>query len=208
MSLKEKVRKVRSDKKRDIQPTISTNLKNCIYRLNYITDVPVKDVVEILCEKGLSSRNVISHLSSNFKRDYRFQSTIYIGKEENESLRKDQSKDKKERISSRFSKENYDKIHELANALDVTPSRATAIILDASIKNTNILNAFVKNYLHQNMDNNRMKELKSVIHFINNNNPYREEVSWFNFISFIIDDLKEGTVNLKGNLIKWLEKYK
>jgi hypothetical protein len=208
MSLKEKVRKVRSDKKRDVQPTISTNLKNCIYRLNYITDVPVKDVVEILCEKGLSSRNVISHLSRNFKRDFRFQSTIYIGKEENESLRKDTSKDKKERISTRFSKENYDKIHELANALDVTPSRATAIILDASVKNTNILNAFVKNYLHQNIDNNRMKELKSVIHFINNNNPYREEVSWFNFISFIIDDLKEGTVNLKGNLIKWLEKYK
>lgn len=40
----------------------------------------------------------------------------------------------------------YEEISSLSYALDVTTSKGTATLLDASIQNTNILNAFVKRY--------------------------------------------------------------
>ncbi|MEB9310261.1 hypothetical protein P4I99_33175 [Bacillus cereus] len=51
----EQERKVRKDKKVDIKPTISVDLKECIYRLSYITNKPVKDGG--LCSNGTKSRN-------------------------------------------------------------------------------------------------------------------------------------------------------
>ncbi|MDV2888137.1 hypothetical protein RYX45_23525, partial [Alkalihalophilus pseudofirmus] len=74
-----KIRKTRSDKKRDVKPTVSSNLRDCIYRLSYITQTPVKDVVEILCEKGLKSRKVVEYLSQYFRRDFQFINTLFIG---------------------------------------------------------------------------------------------------------------------------------
>lgn len=203
-----KKRKTRSDKKRDVKPTISSSLKSCIYRLHYITKTPVKEVVEILCEKGLKSRKVMEYLSQYFRRDFHFLNTIYIGDFERESLQGKYQSGKNERITTRFTQETYEAISTLANALDVTPSKATALLLDASIRNTNILNAFVKNYLHDHLDNNRMKELKQVLKYINKNNPYNEEISWFALLTMIFEDIKGSTSNVKEVVYNWMDKYK
>lgn len=203
-------RKTRSDKKRDVKPTISQNLKDCIYRLSYITNTPVKDVVEVLCEKGLKSRKVMDHLSNYFRRDLRYPylKTIYMGDLERESLQRKYQSGKNERITTRFSHDTYEIIFALSSALDVTPSKATALLLDASIRNTNLLNAFVKSYLHNHIDETRMKELKLVLKFINKNNPYNEEISWFALLSMIFDDFKESTSNLKEVVHSWIDKYR
>jgi len=202
-----KKRKTRSDKKRDVKPTISNNLKNCVYRLSYITNTPVKEVVEIICEKGLKSRNVMEYLSQYFRRDFHFLNTIYFGDPTKESLqRKDRSRDN-ERITTRFTQQTFNEISRLSNALDVTPSKATAILLEASIHNTSLLNAFVKRYLHNHIEDNRMKELKQVLKYINQDNPYQEEISWFSLLSWILEDMKESTYNVKQAVKKWLEKY-
>lgn len=203
-------RKTRSDKKRDVKPTISQSLKDCIYRLSYITNTPVKDVVEVLCEKGLKSRKVMDHLSNYFRRDLRYPylKTIYMGDLERESLQRKYQSGKNERITTRFSHDTYEIIFALSSALDVTPSKATALLLDASIRNTNLLNAFVKSYLHNHIDETRMKELKLVLKFINKNNPYNEEISWFALLSMIFDDFKESTSNLKEVVHSWIDKYR
>jgi hypothetical protein len=203
-----KKRKVRSDKKRDVKPTISSNLKHCIYRLSYITNTPVKDVAETLCEKGLRSRKVMDYLSTYFRRDLKFANTIYIGDFERESLQRKVQAGKNERITIRFTQVSYEHISSLARALDVTPSKATALLLDASIRNTNLLNAFVKTYLHDHLDGNRMKELKEVLKYINKNNPYQEEISWFTLLSMIYEDVKESTSNVKDIIHYWMKKYK
>src|SRR3954452_15879890 len=162
-------RKVRSDKKRDIKPTIPAELKNCIHSLSYITNTPVKDVGETLCEKGLQSRKVMEYLSQYFRRDLRFSNTIFIGNLERESLQNKYQSGKNERITIRFSQTTYENISNLAQALDVTKSKATALLLDASLRNTNLLNAYVKLYLHENIDQARMKELKQILKYINKN---------------------------------------
>lgn len=201
-----KKRKTRSDKKRDIKPTVSINLKNCIYRLSYITNTPVKDITETLCIKGIRSRKVIDYLSQYFRRSYDFRSTVYIGDLERESLQRKFQSSKNERITTRFTTDFYEEIVQLANALDVTPSKATALLLDASIRNTNLLDAFVKMHLHDHLDKNRMKELKQVLKYVNCNNPYNEQISWFSLFSFIIDEVKESTSNAKDTIVKWLER--
>lgn len=203
-----KKRRTRSDKKRDIKPTISISLKDCIYRLSYITDTPVKDVAELICEKGLQSRKVIEYLANYFRRDYKFLSTVYFGDLGRESLQRKYQSGKNERITIRFTQATYEDIFYLANALDVTPSKATALLLDASVRNTNLLNAFVKTYLHGQLDNQRMNELKLVLKYINKNNPYNEEISWFTLLSIIFDELKGSTSNIKGLVHNWIDKYK
>lgn len=203
-----KNRKTRSDKKRDVKPTISSNLKDCIYRLSYITDTPVKDVSEIFCIKGLHSRKVIEYLSNYFRRDLRFLNTVYIGDPGRESLQRKYQSGKNERITIRFTQIIYEDIYSLSCALDVTPSKTTALLLDASIRNTNLLNAFVKNYLHNHFDNNRMKELKQVLKYINKNNPYNEEISWFTLLSMMFEEIKENTNNVKEVVHQWMERYK
>lgn len=203
-----KERKVRSDKKRDVKPTISIELKNCIYRLSYITNTPVKDVVEMICEKGLQSRKVIEYLSHYFRREYQFLNTIYMGDSQRESLQRKCQPGKNERITTRFSQETFENIKSLSNALDVTPTKAAALLLDASVRNTNLLNAFVKTYLHGTVDKMRMKELKQVLHYINKNNPYNEDISWFTLLSMIYEEAKDSTENLKEALHNWIDKFK
>lgn len=203
-----KKRKTRSDKKRDVKPTISNNLRECVYRLSYITNTPVKDVVEILCEKGLKSRKVIDYLSQYFRRNFQFLNTVFIGNFERESLQHKYQSGKNVRITTRFNQNIYEDISSLAYALDVTPSKATALLLEASVRNTNILNAFVKTYLHGQVDDSRMKELKQVLKYINKNNPYKEEISWFALLSMIFDDIKDSTSNVKDKIHSWIDKYK
>ncbi len=203
-----KKRKTRSDKKRDVKPTISNNLRECVYRLSYITNTPVKDVVEILCEKGLKSRKVIDYLSQHFRRNFQYLNTVFIGNFERESLQHKYQSGKNVRITTRFNSIIYEDISSLAYALDVTPSKATALLLEASVRNTNILNAFVKTYLHGQIDNSRMKELKQVLKYINKNNPYKEEISWFALLSMIFDDIKDSTSNVKDKIHSWIDKYK
>lgn len=200
-------RKIRSDKKRDVKPTISSNLKDCIYRLSYITNTPVKDVAEILCVKGLQSRKVMEYLSQYFRRDFQFLNTIYIGVFGRESLQRKYQSGKNERITIRFTQTSYEDIFSLSCALDVTPSKATALMLDASIRNTNLLNAFVKTYLNEHIDNNRMKELKQVLKYINKNNPYNEEISWFTLLAMMFEDIKESTNNVREVIQNWMDQY-
>jgi hypothetical protein len=203
-----KERKIRSDKKRDVKPTISTELKNCIYRLSYITDTPVKDVVEVICEKGIQSRKVIEYLSQYFRREYKYMNTLYMGDLCRGSLQRKCQSGKNERITTRFNQATFEDIKTLSVALDVTPSKTTALLLDASIRNTNILNAFVKSYLHQNVDQGRMKELKMVLQYVNKNNPYNEDISWFTLLSMILEEVKDSTTNVKEAIHSWMDKFK
>jgi len=183
-------RKVRSDKKRDVQPTVSKELKDCIYRLSYITDTPVKDVAEEICINGIQRNKVISHLSQNFRRDIRIDNTLYLGDSERVSVRKRTGPGQSERITIRFKSDMYERLSVLAFALDCSVSRATALLMDAAVREVDFVNEFVRGYLSEHVDERRMNELKKVLKYINSKNPYAEEVSWFVFLSYLMDEVK------------------
>ncbi|MGG3691045.1 hypothetical protein [Caldifermentibacillus hisashii] len=53
-----------------------------------------------------------------------------------------------------------------------------------------------------------MKELKLVLKYINKNNPYNEEWSWFTLLSMIYEDAKDSAINVKEAINTWMNKYK
>lgn len=212
MIVKEKkINKRRSDKKRDVKPSVPISLKEVIYRLSYITNTPVKDVVESICNSGINSRKVIEHLSKHFKRSYKFGNTVYMGDLSRISLHKVILVGKKERITTRLKdgeNETFDKIRQLSYALDCTPTMATALLLEVSVKNTEYVNDFVKNHLEGQLDPGRLKELKEVLKYINKNNPYEEEISLSALIFYLLDEMKYGATNIGASIQNWLEKVK
>lgn len=183
-------RKVRSDRKRDVQPTISIELKDCIYRLSFITNTPVKDVAEAICISGLGNGKVVSYVSRNFRRDVRIDNTLYMGDLNRISVRKRVTNTRNERISIRFKSGMHENLSVIAYALDCSIARATGLLLDASVREVDFINDFVKEYLSEHIDDARMNDLKKVLKYINANNPYADEVSWLSFVSYLMSEVK------------------
>lgn len=203
-----KNRETRSDKKIDCKPTINIGLKECVYRLSYITNTPVKDIAEKIVLTGLDSKRVTELFSNYFKRDYEMKNTFYIGKLENPSLQKREKREVTERITIRFKQEDMNLIKSLAYSLDVTPSRATSLLLENTILETNFINKFAKEHLKETLDEGRIRELKKVILYINQNNPYEEKISWASLLSYFYDELKGSAMNMNKAIINWIEKVK
>lgn len=197
---------MRSDKKRDVKPTIEDNLKECFFRLSYITHTPVKDVVASICKQGMRTKSVIDEISNYFIREYQFRNTYYIGDTNKKSLQR-VVLDSPVRVTTRLDQKTYLEIRSLAYALDVTPTRSLAILLEFSVKNIDVVDSFVRNYLKDEMDHRRMKELQEVFSFIKKNNPSENEISWFAFLSTILDDVKESAFNIKDVVGNWLDKH-
>ncbi|MFS1519662.1 hypothetical protein V1503_24865 [Bacillus sp. SCS-151] len=203
-----KQRKVRSDKKREIKPTIPVSLKDCIYRISYITDQPVKDIAEQICRSGVVSIKVMDHLSEKFRRNLHLKATYYIGDMSRPSLRRRSTKEQKSRITIKFHQTDYENIKKLAYALDITPSAATAHLLEATIKEHDFFGKFLKGYLERKLDDSRMAELKKVMKYINSNNPYDGEISWAEFIFYLYDSVKSSTMNVVDVVNNYLNKQK
>ncbi|GED66239.1 hypothetical protein [Lysinibacillus fusiformis] len=201
-------RKVRTDKKRDVKPTIPVELKDTIYRISYVVDTPVKDIVETICQFGLDSRKVITVLSENFKRNVKFHNTLFIGDLDKPSVQRLKSGTRTERISTRLQQPDYENLVTLAFALDVTPSRAAALLIDASIRHSDFVNSYFQQHLSETLNYNRMIELRKIINFINNNNPYDETVSWLALISYIYAEIKDSAVSFNETLNDFIDKWK
>ncbi|MDW0115072.1 hypothetical protein QT711_18075 [Sporosarcina saromensis] len=204
---KVKTRKVRSDKKRDVKPTISIELKDCVYRLSYITNTPVQHIVEQICESGIGSRRVIEYLAPHFRRTVRLNNTLFMGGVDRPLIPK-RDPGVTQRISTRFNQVTFENINTLAYALDVTPSRATGVLLDATIHSTDFLNVYVRGFLNQQLDQRRMQELKKVLRFINNNNSSNEHYSWFVFLSNFYDEIKDTANTVSNSIYDFLDKWK
>lgn len=208
MQTGERTRKVRSDKKRQIKPTLSIHLREAIYRISYITVTPVKDVGERICEDGLVSRKVIENLSQHFRRPVRLGNTLYMGDLERPSLSRKAPKGQSDRISIAFKQHTYENITALAYALDVTPARATALLIDVSIRDSAFINKYFHDHLKQQLDDNRMAELKKVIKYLNANNPYDERITWGLLFSYLYGEIKDGASNVTESVTDFIKKWK
>lgn len=201
-------RRQRSDKKRQCAPTISVVLKDTIHRLSYITDTPVKDVGEAVCISGLKSRKVIEHMSQHFRREIRLGNTLYMGDPNRPSMQRKVAVGKTERVSIRFIADDYERIATLAYALDVSPTRAVALLLDAAIRNSEFMNDYVRDYLKRELDERRMEELKKVMRYLRKNNPYEDDLTWTHLLTYIYDEVKDGAQSMADGVGTFISRWK
>jgi len=186
-------RKVRSDKKRDVKPVIPVHLKKNIYRLSDICDLPVKDIAVILCAEGIQSKEVMGLLKPNFRRGVRLGNTIYFGSLDNPSLQRKKDKSFHERITAKFTTDDFENIGLLAFALDVTPSRAVAILLSASIRDPDFIHTLMRNYSkRKRLTEEHQTELKKVMKYINSENPYKTVIAWADMLMYVGDFVVNG----------------
>lgn len=186
-------RKVRSDKKTDVKPVIPVLLKKNIYRLSEICDLYVKDLGVILCAEGIQSKVVMDLLKPNFRRDVRLGNTIYFGNLDNPSLQRKRDKGFHERITIKFESADFENIALLAHALAVTPSRATAILLDASIRDPDFIHTLMRDHSkRKRLTDEHQAELKKVMKYINSDNPYKSVITWADMLTYVGDFVVNG----------------
>jgi len=188
------IRKIRSDKKRDVKPTLSLELKDNVYRMSHLCKVPVKDIAETLCEIGIDSESVVAKLSAHFKRDVRLRSTVYCGYPYNPPVKKNSIITG--RITIKFPADIYENMCLLAYTMDVTPSRAVAILLNASIKDVSISESLLRDNLKINwMSDSDRTELSILMKFIRGNRPNDDRASWTELMKFAAGEVGDFVVN-------------
>ncbi|OXB97349.1 MULTISPECIES: hypothetical protein [Bacillus] len=76
------------------------------------------------------------------------------------------------------------------------------------MQHTNVVNEYIKTYLQNHLDKNRMKELKKIIRYINVHNPYEEEFSFTELMAYLFDEIKGNSKNIKTRITEWIDQYK
>lgn len=202
---KERQRKKRSDAKKTIKPTMNIKLKETIHRISYITEIPVKDVGEALCEHGISSNNIINNISKYFKRDVRINNTLHIGSMHNPTIVKRTAPGTCDRITIRVNKKAYDVIGALAYGLDCTVSRACSKVIEESMHDFEFVDSYIMTYLAKELDKRRLKELQKIMDFVNQESE--EESTYATLLTHIVDEVKEPYMSLQETVDSYLINY-
>lgn len=182
-----KIRKVRSDKKREVKPTVSQSIYNCISDISYITNTPMGEFSVYLIEEGIQSLEVMDILSKEFQRPYHFNDYhIMMGIRDTPRSRVIKQSGQTSRLPIRINKWLDIKIENVAYALGATHTSATYSILKIAIKNTKIIDKYLAKNIYDNLDKARQKQLKIVYDFIHKETPFTFE-DQTSFIKWIIE---------------------
>ncbi|RDV27802.1 hypothetical protein [Lysinibacillus capsici] len=199
---KKGVRGQRSDKKRDVKPTLKLDLKDAIYRLSNITYTPVKDVCPSLCMFVIKDRKTIEHLSQFFKRDLLFDNTMFRGHVTNKTISK-RINVPGERVTIRFSQSEYSAIALLAFSLDCTVSRATAILLEISMSQARFVNSYIKEFLQQELSESQLREFKEILRYVNRNGESHH--SWASLLAHVVDEVGSPVNRIKDAISSFID---
>lgn len=200
-------RTVRPDKKIHVGPTVSVILKREIERLAFITDQPVKFIGEMLFYEGVHTNDILERLAPYFQRGaLRVERTLYYGHLENPNLKEREDDDETDRVSIRFTQRDYEDVRLLADLLDVTPSRAVAIMLDASIRHPNIVETIMLHYNHRSSFSVEVDlELRKFMRYVKRDNPYIKR-KWNSALLDIIEGAKEVRARAKRLTEKMIDR--
>jgi len=154
-------RKPRSDKKVDVKPTMSLELKELLYHFAYLSNEPVKDTAERLCTIGAMSEEVILNIRRWFRRDYHRPNTITVGYLERPRL-KIIMKGETGKVTIKFPQTDYDIICRLAHALDITPTSTCTLLIKMTLTNRDFMESYVERYL-KDLDKKKLLDIHRLL---------------------------------------------
>jgi len=149
-------RKVRSDKKIDVKPTVPIVLKNQLFTLSHLLNEPVKDVAEQLCKDAAKSKVIIDEICRWFRRNYIYKNVVAIGDPDRPRLRLI-IQGEKSKVTIRFKRNDYDELCNLAHALDITPTSTAGVLIRMSLRNIDFMTEFVQTYFSHLSENRKRK---------------------------------------------------
>jgi hypothetical protein len=170
-----RVRKTRSDKKRDVRPTLTPALNECIHDLSYVLNRPVKDIGEWFVIGAISSRSAIESLSMYFTREYHFNNTLFCGSLEAPNVHT-RNKIPKTRITVRLKGPDHEKVSALAYSMDCSVSMATTMLLDAGIRD--------QRYINRSNDS---------------------KISLFSLVSYVVHEVVDTTKTMSEKVSDWID---
>lgn len=194
-------RKQRSDKKKDVKPTVKLELKDAIYRLSHITQTPVKAVAEQMVDYAINERDVTDNLSQSFRRNIRINNTLYRGSIDNVHVGRRET-GVCERLTLRLTQQSYEGVSVIAYALDVSPSRVCALLLDASMHDFRFINTYVSRYLNSQVSPEQMKELRNILRY--SNEDVDDYMTWAAFLSAIVDEVSAPVTRIKDAVSEFI----
>lgn len=194
-----KGKRQRSDKKRDVKPTILVELKDAVYRLSYITKTSVKDVVEQMIIHSINSRKIVDDLSKYFRRQIHMNDTIFRGNIGMPRIAK-REEGEREQVTTRLKQRDYEIVSALAYALDVSPTRVCAILLDAAMRDFHFINSYVRKYLTTELTPGQLNELQKILLFVNNDDEIEEKLSLADLLSLIVNEVSTPITKLKDTV--------
>ncbi len=200
-------RKKRKDAKYEIKPTIPLSIKINLERISFITGKSMKEIGEQLCEEGIRSNEIIDLLSQFFIRNYWHNSTYIFGNNERESLQNQKLSDKTERISLKLEKNIGEKIKELGFSLDVTPSKAAAILIDCTFKHSNFISSYLKENVSTKMEYEKVLELRKILSDMNKVSS-THIVSWAGFLTYLFARIEGDKAFVSEEVYGWIDAFK
>src|SRR5690606_27577456 len=101
----------------------------------------------------------------------------------------------------------------LAFALDVSVSRACAILIEKSMHDFDFVNNYVKKHLKPHLTPNEMRSLESLLHYVNQGIEYGEKVTLAGVVSYIVEEAKAPISKAKeaiSNFVinRWNDNFK
>ena len=194
-------RKERSDKKRDVKPIITIELKDAIYRMAYITQTPIKDVAESMVVHAVSEREIIDNLSQSFRRDVRIDNTLKYGHIGNKRISK-REEGERERITLRLTQRTYEVVAVLAYALDVSATRVCALLLDESMRDFRFINGYVSRHISDKITESQMRELRSILRYVNEDAD--DQMTLASLLSSIVDEVSAPVTRMKDAVSEFI----
>lgn len=157
----ERKRKVRSDKKVDVKPTMSVILKKQLTDFAKLSDEHVKDLAEHLCITGATSEIIIGSIRQWFRRDYIRPHTITRGFIERPRL-KITYQGETDKVTIKFVQKDYDLLSDLARALDINPTATSSVLIKMTLSNRDFMNEYIQLYLGH-LDRKKIEVIKKLL---------------------------------------------
>lgn len=135
-------RKVRSDKKRSVQPVVSVELKKQLFRFAFLCKQPAKEAAEHLCVRGSTSPIIMDEINCYFRRNLSIENHHYMGYLSRPRLTIIQKQ--AEKISIKFPQSSFESLFNLAFALDLPLNQTAAVLIKKTLTNIDFMNEYIR----------------------------------------------------------------
>lgn len=176
-----KVRKVRSDKKREVKPTVSLYIRNNLFTISRLTGMPVKDVALIMVNWAFYNDDVMRQLQPKMISNFAISNRIYVGNREPYPF-KVAYKGATGKITIKFPQDIYETLRKLAFSIGTTPTTICAVLIRRAMFTPSFMEEHALRYKRYLKHPQQYEELYKFIETLSETIPQeKEKVKKWNF---------------------------